>query len=145
MPTEEGHLSRTEKKEQVRLSCQVKVKNDMEVGVPEEVFGIKRYRTLVRSNDNVATFIKELVLDIQDGKTLDFKNGGYIQIEIPEYKCSFNDFDVEDQYRTDWDNFKLWDISMDNKEECFRAYSMANHPAEGQMVMLNVKCNTTSD
>ena len=142
LPTEEGHLSRTEKKEQVRLSCQVKVKNDMEVGVPEEVFGIKRYRTLVRSNDNVATFIKELVLDIQDGKTLDFKNGGYIQIEIPEYKCSFNDFDVEDQYRTDWDNFKLWDISMDNKEECFRAYSMANHPAEGQMVMLNVRIAT---
>ena len=142
LPTEEGHLSRTEKKEQVRLSCQVKVKNDMEVGVPEEVFGIKRYRTLVRSNDNVATFIKELVLDIQDGKTLDFKNGGYIQIEIPEYKCKFSDFDVEDQYRTDWDNFKLWDISMDNKEECFRAYSMANHPAEGQMVMLNVRIAT---
>lgn len=142
LPTEEGHLSRNEKKEHVRLSCQVKVKNDMEIAVPEEVFGIKRYRTLVRSNDNVATFIKELVLDIQDGKTLEFKNGGYIQIEIPQYKCKFSDFNVEDQYREDWDTFKLWDISMDNKEECFRAYSMANHPAEGQMVMLNVRIAT---
>lgn len=142
LPTEEGHLSRGEKKENVRLSCQVKVKNDMKVEVPEEVFGIKRYRCKVRSNDNVATFIKELVLEIQDGKTLEFKNGGYIQIEIPEYEAKFTDFDVEDEYREDWDKYNLWKYTMKNEEECFRAYSMANHPAEGQIVMLNVRIAT---
>jgi len=142
LPTEEGHLSRGEKKENVRLSCQVKVKNDMKVEVPEEVFGIKRYRCKVRSNDNVATFIKELVLEIQDGKTLEFKNGGYIQIEIPEYEAKFTDFDIEDQYREDWDKYNLWKYTMKNDEECFRAYSMANHPAEGQIVMLNVRIAT---
>lgn len=142
LPTEEGHLSRGEKKENVRLSCQVKVKNDMKVEVPEEVFGIKRYRCKVRSNDNVATFIKELVLEIQDGKTLEFKNGGYIQIEIPEYEAEFTDFDIEDEYREDWDKYNLWKYTMKNDEECFRAYSMANHPAEGQIVMLNVRIAT---
>jgi len=101
LPTEEGHLTRKEKKEHVRLSCQVKVKHDMEVEVPEEVFGIKKFNCKVRSNDNVATFIKELVLDIQEGKTLEFQNGGYIQIDIPEYECTFRDFDVDKEYHED--------------------------------------------
>mgnify|MGYP003961455761 CR=1 FL=1 len=142
LPTEEGHLSRKEKREQVRLSCQVKVKHDMDVVVPEEVFGIKKFNCKVRSNDNVATFIKELVLDIQEGKTLVFENGGYIQIDIPEYDCTFQDFEVAEEYHEDWDKFKLWDTRAVNTEECFRAYSMANHPAEGQMVMLNVRIAT---
>lgn len=142
LPTEEGHLSRKEKQEHVRLSCQVKVKHDMDVVVPEEVFGIKKFDCKVRSNHNVATFIKELVLDIQGGKTLVFKNGGYIQIDIPKYECTFKDFDVEKEYHEDWDKFKLWDTKAVNTEECFRAYSMANHPAEGQMLMLNVRIAT---
>lgn len=142
LPTEESHLSRKEKKENVRLACQVKVKNDMEVAVPQEVFGIKKFKCKVRSNANVATFIKELVLDIQEGKTLEFKNGGYIQIDIPKYSASFKDFDVEEEYREDWDKHNLWKYNAVNSDECFRAYSMANHPAEGQMVMLNVRIAT---
>ena len=142
LPTEESHLSRKEKKENVRLACQVKVKNDMEVAVPQEVFGIKKFNCKVRSNANVATFIKELVLDIQEGKTLEFKNGGYIQIDIPKYSASFKDFDVEEEYREDWDKHNLWKYNAVNSDECFRAYSMANHPAEGQMVMLNVRIAT---
>ena len=142
LPTEEGHLSRKEKQEHVRLACQVKIKNNMEVEVPEEVFGIKKFNCKVRSNHNVATFIKELVLDIQEGKTMEFKNGGYIQIDIPKYSASFKDFDVEEEYREDWDKYNLWKYNAVNSEECFRAYSMANHPAEGQMVMLNVRIAT---
>jgi Na+-transporting NADH:ubiquinone oxidoreductase subunit F len=140
LPTETGHVSRSEAKENWRLACQVKVKEDMTIGVPEEVFGIKKFRCKVRSNDNVATFIKELVLEIQDGETLEFEAGGYIQIDIPEYEnLSYKSFEVEDEYRGDWDKFDLWKYTANNEEDCFRAYSMANHPAEGQIVMLNVR------
>ena len=115
----------------------------MKIGVPEEVFGIKKFRCKVRSNDNVATFIKELVLEIQDGETLEFEAGGYIQIDIPEYaNLSYKSFDVEDEYREDWDKWDLWKYTANNDEDCFRAYSMANHPAEGQIVMLNVRIAT---
>ncbi len=142
LPTEEGHLTRGEKRDNVRLACQVKVKSDMDIVVPAEVFGIKKFRCKVRSNDNVATFIKELVLDLQDGKTMEFQNGGYIQIDIPKYVCSYTEFDVQKEYHEDWDRFKVWDYKAKNDEPCFRAYSMANHPAEGQMVMLNVRIAT---
>jgi Na+-transporting NADH:ubiquinone oxidoreductase subunit F len=143
LPTEAGHINRKEAKENWRLACQVKVKEDMKIGVPEEVFGIKKFRCKVRSNDNVATFIKELVLEIQDGETLEFEAGGYIQIDIPEYaNLSYKSFDVEDEYREDWDKWDLWKYTANNDEDCFRAYSMANHPAEGQIVMLNVRIAT---
>jgi len=143
LPTETGHINRKEAKENWRLSCQVKVKNDLKLEIPDEIFNIKKFKCKVRSNQNVATFIKELVLEIQDGETLKFKNGGYIQIDIPGYgEIPFKNFEVESEYRDAWDNFKLWDIVAKNDEEIFRAYSMANHPAEGNIVMLNVRIAT---
>jgi len=142
LPTEEGHISRGEAAEGWRLACQVKVKNDMKIEVPDEIFNIKKFQCKVRSNDNVATFIKELVLEIQND-SLNFKAGGYIQIDIPEFKnLSFKEFDIAEEYRGDWDKFKLWDIEANNPEPIFRAYSMANHPAEGDIVMLNVRIAT---
>lgn len=142
LPTETGLVSRGEQKENVRLACQVKVRQDMKIEIPEEIFKIQKFNATVRSNDNVATFIKELVLELPEGQTLDFEAGGYIQIDIPQYSLSFKEFDVEEQYRPDWDKFKLWDLKAVNDEECFRAYSMANHPAEGNIVMLNVRIAT---
>lgn len=143
LPTELTHISRKEAQENWRLACQVKVKQDMKVEVPEEVFSIQKFNCTVRSNNNVATFIKELVLDIDDGKTLDFQAGGYIQIDIPEYsQLKYSDFLIEEEYRPDWDKFNLWRYVANNPEECFRAYSMANHPAEGNRIMLNVRIAT---
>lgn len=140
LPTELNHISRKDAQDNWRLACQVKVKQDMEIRVPEEVFSIQKFHATVRSNDNVATFIKELALDIDDGKFLDFEAGGYIQIDIPEYhNLSYKSFDIGEEYREDWDNFNMWRYVANNPEECFRAYSMANHPAEGNMVMLNVR------
>ncbi len=142
LPTEAGHFTRKEIKENWRLSCQVKVKGDLEIGVPEEVLSIQKFTCTVRSNHNVATFIKELVLDIDDGKEMDFEAGGYIQIYVPEYDIDFKNFDIEKEYHPDWDQFKLWDLKARNDEEIFRAYSMANHPAEGNIVMLNIRIAT---
>jgi Na+-transporting NADH:ubiquinone oxidoreductase subunit F len=143
LPTETGHISRKEAAEGWRLACQVKVKNDIKIEVPDEIFNIKKFRCKVRSNDNVATFIKELVLEIQDGETLDFKAGGYIQIDIPKYEgIKFSSYDIDKEYHEDWDKFKLWDLVAVNPEDIFRAYSMANHPAEGNIVMLNVRIAT---
>jgi Na+-transporting NADH:ubiquinone oxidoreductase subunit F len=143
LPTEEGHLTMRERKDHWRLGCQVRVKQDMEIQVPEEIFGIQRFNCTVRSNDNVATFIKELVLEIGDGKRLDFQAGGYIQIDIPRYSNSYKEFEVQEEYREDWDKFNLWQYNGRNDEEgVFRAYSMANHPAEGNIVMLNVRIAT---
>jgi Na+-transporting NADH:ubiquinone oxidoreductase subunit F len=139
LPTELGHLTRTEQKSHVRLACQLKVKNDMKIHVPEEIFSIQKFNTTVRSNDNVATFIKELILDIDDGQRLDFKAGGYIQIDIPPYELDYTEFDIADEYREDWDKFNLWQYHASNDEPIYRAYSMANHPAEGNRVMLNVR------
>jgi len=140
LPTEVSHFSRAEIKDNYRLACQVKVKGDMEVKIPDEIFSIKKWECTVKSNDNVATFIKELVLELPDGEILDFESGGYIQIDVPEYELKYSEFDIENQYREDWDKFKMWDLIArnDNPEE-FRAYSMANHPAEGNIVMLNVR------
>ena len=140
LPTEKSHFSRSEIKDNYRLACQVKVKSDMEIKIPDEIFSIKKWKCKVRSNDNVATFIKELVLELPEGEILDFESGGYIQIDIPEYQLQYSEFDVEDQYREDWDKFKMWDLVAKNSNpDEFRAYSMANHPAEGNIVMLNVR------
>tara|TARA_B100000902_G_C27284665_1_gene903723 strand:- start:906 stop:2138 length:1233 start_codon:yes stop_codon:yes gene_type:complete len=140
LPTEKSHFSRSEIKDNYRLACQVKVKSDMEIKIPDEIFSIKKWKCKVRSNDNVATFIKELVLELPEGEILDFESGGYIQIDIPEYQLQYSEFDVEDQYREDWDKFKMWDlVAKNNNPDEFRAYSMANHPAEGNIVMLNVR------
>lgn len=142
LATEKSHISRSDAKDNWRLACQVKVRNDLNIKVADEVLSIKKWECTVRSNDNVATFIKELVLELPEGENLNFKSGGYIQIDIPKYKVDFSNFDIEKQYHEDWDKFKIWDFKMKNEEEIFRAYSMANHPAEGNIVMLNVRIAT---
>ncbi|PIE03528.1 MAG: NADH:ubiquinone reductase (Na(+)-transporting) subunit F [Acidobacteria bacterium] len=140
LPTELTHISRKEARDHWRLACQVKVKGPMKIHVPEEIFSIQKFNCTVRSNNNVATFIKELVLDIDDGQTLDFQAGGYIQIDIPEYQnLSYKSFDIPEEYREDWDKYNLWRYVANNDEEIYRAYSMANHPAEGNRVMLCVR------
>jgi Na+-transporting NADH:ubiquinone oxidoreductase subunit F len=140
LPTETGHLTLRERKDAWRLGCQVRVKQDMEIQVPEEIFGIQRFDCTVRSNDNVAIFIKELVLEIDGGKCLDFEAGGYIQIDIPRYETSYKEFDIEEEYQSDWNHFDLWRfVGRNDEDDVFRAYSMANHPAEGNIVMLNVR------
>lgn len=143
LPTELNHISRAEAKENMRLSCQVKVREDMKIFVPEEIFNIRQWECTVRSNSNVATFIKELVLELPPGEKLVFKAGGYIQIDIPEYdEIAFSGFDVASEYRPEWDRFRMWDLKAKNSEATFRAYSMANHPAEGNIVKLNVRIAT---
>ncbi|MEM6840602.1 MAG: NADH:ubiquinone reductase (Na(+)-transporting) subunit F [Bacteroidota bacterium] len=151
LPTEVGHLSRTEQKENVRLSCQVKVKNDMRIRIPEEIFGIKKWECEVVSNYNVSTFIKEFVVRLPKGETMDFESGGYIQVDVPPVVAEFKDMDItphpelghkQDVYKEDWDKFGMWDLTMKNDEEIFRAYSMANHPAEGDIIMLNIRIAT---
>ncbi|MCH7590438.1 NADH:ubiquinone reductase (Na(+)-transporting) subunit F [PVC group bacterium] len=143
LPTETGHISRKEAKDNWRLSCQVKVRQDMELGIPDEIFNIKKYTCTVKSNPNVASFIKELNLDLDNNEILHFKNGGYIQIDIPKYDdMPFKDFQIEDEYRPDWDKYNIWEYHGKNTEETYRAFSMANHPAEGNRIMLNVRIAT---
>ena len=140
LPTELSHISRSESKDSWRLGCQVKVRSDMDIKIPDEIFSIKKWECTVKSNRSVATFIKELVLELPKDELINFKSGGYIQIDIPKYKHSYSEFDIEDEYREDWDKFKMWDLVAENQNEgVFRAYSMANHPAENNMVMLNVR------
>jgi len=151
LPTELNHLTRREAAEHKRLACQVKVREDMKITVPEEVFGIKKWDCTVKSNWNVASFIKEFVVELPEGETLDFESGGYIQIDVPEIVCDFKNIDIkplpsdpagDDKYKSEWDKFGLWGLSMKNDEEQFRAYSMANHPAEGNIIMLNIRIAT---
>ncbi|MBT3296478.1 MAG: NADH:ubiquinone reductase (Na(+)-transporting) subunit F [Verrucomicrobia bacterium] len=142
LATEIGFIKKPDRREGVRLACQVKLREDTEILVPEEVLDVKKWECTVASNDNVATFIKEFVVELPEGENLDFQAGGYIQIDIPEYKLGFSSFDVQQEYRSDWDHFKMFDLKAENEEECFRAYSMANHPAEGNRVMLNVRIAT---
>ncbi|MCK5675843.1 MAG: 2Fe-2S iron-sulfur cluster binding domain-containing protein, partial [Verrucomicrobia bacterium] len=138
LPTEAGQISKVEAKEGYRLSCQLKVKEDMKLEIPQEILEIKKYECTVRSNDNVATFIKELVVELPKGEKLDFKAGGYIQTDVPAYKnLSYKSFDVAEEYRGDWDKFKQWDLVANNDEPCFRAYSMASFPLEDDIIMLN--------
>lgn len=142
LPTELPHLSIAERKENVRLGCQVKVKEDMKIEVPDEIFSIQKFECEVISNDNVATFIKDLRLKMPADCNLDFRAGGYIQIYIPPYDLSFSEFDIQDEYRPDWDHFKLFNLKASNDEEIFRAYSMANYPEEKGVVYLNVRIAT---
>ena len=143
LPTETGHINRKQAKDNWRLACQVKIKENMKIHVPDEIFSIQKWECTVESNQNVATFIKELVLNLPEGENLDFQAGGYIQIDIPEYhNLGFNDFSIEEEYHPDWDKYKIWDLVANNDEPVFRAYSMANHPAEGNRVMLNVRIAT---
>ena len=140
LPTEEGHISRGMAKEGCRLSCQVKVKNDMRIRVPDSVFSVKKWECEVVSNGNVATFIKEFKVRLPEGEKIDFTSGDYIQIEIPPHDVSYKDFVVEDEYREDWDKFDLWRYRSVTTDTVERAYSMANYPAEGDdIVMLNVR------
>lgn len=151
LPTELNHLTRAEAKDNWRLACQVKVKNDMKVQIPEEIFGIKKWECEVTSNYNVATFIKEFEVRLPEGETLDFEAGGYIQIDVPAIMVEYKDIDItahpkyhdsENKFQKDWDNFKLWPLKMVNPEPLFRAYSMANHPAEGNIVKLTIRIAT---
>ncbi|MDG1885800.1 MAG: NADH:ubiquinone reductase (Na(+)-transporting) subunit F [Alphaproteobacteria bacterium] len=139
LPTEEGHITKREASCGDRLSCQVAVKQDMEIEVPEEVFGVRKWVCKVRSNDNVATFIKELVLELPEGEDVNFRAGGYIQIEAPAHSLSYRDFDVDEEYHPDWDKFKIWDFDSKVNEPVERAYSMANYPEEKGIIMLNVR------
>ncbi|WP_172331579.1 NADH:ubiquinone reductase (Na(+)-transporting) subunit F [Mangrovicoccus sp. HB161399] len=139
LPTEETHITKREAAECDRLSCQVAVKQDMKIEVPEHVFGVKKWRCKVRSNDNVATFIKELVLELPEGENVNFRAGGYIQIECPPYDISYDQFDVDPKFRGDWDKFNLWQYRSKVDEAVERAYSMANYPEERGIIMLNVR------
>jgi Na+-transporting NADH:ubiquinone oxidoreductase subunit F len=142
LPTELSHITKREAACGDRLACQVTVKQNMKIHVHDEVFGVKKWKTTVRSNNNVATFIKELVLELPVGETVNFRAGGYIQIEAPPYHAKFSDFDVEDQYRGDWDKFELWKLESVVREPSIRAYSMANYPEESDIIMLNVRIAT---
>ena len=150
LPTEEPHFTRKEISEGWRLGCQVKVKQDMKIEVPEEVFGIKKWEAKVKSNYNVASFIKEFVIEIPE--EMDYKAGGYIQIEIPECEINYNEMDITShpdehpdnpqKFKLEWDKFNLWPLNMKNNETVERAYSMASYPAEGKQIMLNVRIAT---
>lgn len=142
LPTERSLITRREAAEGDRLACQVAVKQNMHIRVPDEVFGVRKWECKVRSNCNVATFIKELVLELPDGEQLDFRAGGYIQIECPPHELKYKDFDIDEQYREDWDRFKLWDLKSKVNVPVVRAYSMANYPEENNIIMLNVRIAT---
>jgi Na+-transporting NADH:ubiquinone oxidoreductase subunit F len=142
LPTEKGYFTRKEQQNHWRLGCQVKVRGDLDIGIPKEIFGIKKWECEVVSNRNVATFIKEFVVKLPEGEILDFQSGGYIQIDVPKCEVDFKNIEVEEKFREDWDKLKIWDLKMKNPEPIFRAYSMANHPAEGNIVMLNIRIAT---
>jgi len=142
LPTERTHISRRDAARGVRLSCQTVVKQPMRLELPREIFGVKKWTCRVRSNHNVATFIKELVMELPEGEELDFRAGGYIVIEAPPYDLKFSDFEVEPQFRPDWDRYNLWRYTSRSGESVSRAYSMANYPLEKGIVMLNVRIAT---
>ena len=142
LPTELTHITKREAAEGYRLACQVAVKQNMKIEVPSECLEVKKWECTVRSNHNVATFIKELILDLPEGENVDFRAGGFIQIECPPHEIEFQDFDIEEEYRTDWDQHNLWKYRSVVDEEVIRAYSMANYPEEKGMIMLNVRVAT---
>jgi len=139
LPTETGFFTRKEQLNNWRLGCQVKIREDLTIKVPESVMGIKKWECDVVSNSNVATFIKEFVVKLPDGESLDFEPGGYIQINVPRYEARYSDFVIEDEYKRDWDKFNMWDLKIKNTEETFRAYSMANYPAEKNLIKLDIR------
>lgn len=142
LPTEESAFTKREIAEGWRLSCQVPVKQNMGVAVPEEVFGVKQWTCTVQSNPNVATFIKELTLTLPEGENVDFRAGGYVQLEAPPHHVKYKDFDIEEEYRGDWENFKLFDLESKVDETVIRAYSMANYPEEKGLVKFNIRIAT---
>jgi Na+-transporting NADH:ubiquinone oxidoreductase subunit F len=152
LPTELNHISRKDAADKWRLACQVKVRGDMDIKVPEEIFGIKKWECEVVSNYNVASFIKEFVVKLPEGESLHFEPGGYIQIDVPVITCEFKDMEITahpehhsddpNKFQSEWDKNQMWGLKMVNPEPQFRAYSMANHPAEGDIVMLNIRIAT---
>ncbi len=142
LPTEEGHINKREAKAGCRLACQVAVKQDMEIEVEDEIFGVQQWECEVISNDNKATFIKELKLQIPNGESVPFKAGGYIQIEAPAHHVKYSDFDIDEQYKGDWNHFGFFDVESKVDTDTLRAYSMANYPEEEGIIMLNVRIAT---
>lgn len=139
LPTEKAMMTRKEVREGYRLSCQVAVKNDLKIEIPDEVFSVQKWECTVRSNHNVATFIKELLLELPEGEDVNFRAGGYIQIEAPPHVANYKDFDIEEEYRGDWDKYNMWRYVSEVKEDVLRAYSMASYPEEKGLIMLNVR------
>jgi Na+-transporting NADH:ubiquinone oxidoreductase subunit F len=142
LPTEESHFTKRDGRDGWRLSCQVPVKQNMKIEVEDEVFGVKKWECTVESNPNVATFIKELTLKLPEGEVVDFRAGGYVQLECPPYEIDFSSFDIEEEYRGDWKHFKFFDLKAVNKETTIRAYSMANYPEEQGIVKFNIRIAT---
>ncbi len=142
LPTETGFFTRKEQLDHWRLGCQVKVKENMKIHMHPEILGVKKWECEVVSNQNVATFIKEFVVKLPEGEILEFKSGGYIQIDVPKVEVEFKTMDVQPEFREEWEKFGMFDLKMKNPEPTFRAYSMANHPAEGNIVMLNIRIAT---
>lgn len=144
LPTETNHFNRKQVQDHLRLACQVKVKEDMEIRVPDEVFGVKKWDCEVVSNDNVSTYIKEFVVKLPPGETLQFRSGDYIQIDVPETTITFKTdlYQIPEKFKDDYDKFKIWGLKTVVEEPIFRAYSMANHPAEGNLIMLNIRIAT---
>ena len=142
LPTETGFFTRKEQASNWRLACQVKVKEDLKLHIHQEVLGVKKWECEVVSNRNVATYIKEFVVKLPEGETLDFKSGGYIQIDVPKIDVDFKDMDIDEKFRPEWEHYNMFDLKMKNPEATFRAYSMANHPAEGNIIMLNIRIAT---
>ena len=142
LPTEESHFTRREANEGWRLSCQTAVKQDMKIRVPEEVFGVKQWECTVESNPNVATFIKELTLRLPEGESVDFRAGGYVQLECPPHHVRYADFDVDETYRADWERFGFFKLESQCDETTIRAYSMANYPEEKGLVKFNIRIAT---
>ena len=142
--TETPYFTRKQQQDNWRLGCQVKVKQDMEIKIPDEIFGIKKWECEVVSNDNVATYIKELVVKLPEGEFLNFESGCYIQIDVPACEIDFKSdlYKIDERFQDDYDKYKIWDLQMKNPEPIFRAYSMANHPAEGNIIMLNIRLAT---
>lgn len=142
LPTETDFFTRKEQAQNWRLACQVKVKDNIQMHVHPEVLGIKKWECTVTSNENVATYIKEFIVKLPEGENLEFKSGGYIQIDVPACEVDFKDFNIGEQFRPEWEKNKMFDLKMKNPEPTYRAYSMANHPAEGNIVMLNIRIAT---
>ncbi|MDR0420247.1 MAG: NADH:ubiquinone reductase (Na(+)-transporting) subunit F [Prevotellaceae bacterium] len=142
LPTETGFFTRKQQMTNWRLGCQVKVRDNLKIQIPEFVLGIKKWECEVVSNRNVATYIKEFLVRLPEGEHLNFVSGGYIQIDVPKYDIKYSDYDIDERFRSDWDKFKMWDLTCKNTEPVVRAYSMANYPAEGNIVMLNIRIAT---
>ncbi len=142
LPTELPHLSRKERKENIRLACQLKVKEDLKIRIPDEIFSIRKFHATVISNRNVASFIKELVVELDPGQAVEFKAGAYMQIDIPEYEASFSDFAIEEKFRPVWDRFNLWGLKAKSSEPVFRAYSLANPPSEKGILKFTIRIAT---